>query len=39
MATTKAKKARNRKILWYVILIIITIVQGFLIADEEEINA
>lgn len=35
MATSQAKKRRNRKILWYIILIIFTIVQGYFIADEE----
>jgi predicted nucleic acid-binding Zn ribbon protein len=37
MARTKAQKKRNRKILWYVILIIFTIVQGFLISDTEDV--
>ncbi len=36
MATTKAQKKRNRKILWYVVLIIFTIVQGIVISDNND---
>ncbi|SUU15106.1 Uncharacterised protein [Aerococcus viridans] len=36
MPTSKAQKKRNRKILWYVLLIIFTIVQGFLISDDDQ---
>lgn len=36
MTTSKAKKKRNRKILWYLVLIIFTIVQGFLISDDDQ---
>lgn len=36
MATSKAKKKRNRKILWYLVLIIFTLVQGYLISDDSE---
>ncbi len=36
MPTSKAQKKRNRKILWYLFLIIFTIVQGFLISDDDQ---
>jgi len=37
MPTSKAQKKRNRKILWYLLLIIFTIVQGFLISDDDQV--
>jgi hypothetical protein len=36
MATSKAQKKRNRKILWYLVLIGFTILQGFLISDSDD---
>lgn len=36
MPTSKAQKKRNRKILWYLLLIIFTIVQGFLFSDDDQ---
>lgn len=35
MPTSKAQKKRNRKIIWYLVLIVFTIVQGFLLSDDE----
>ncbi len=36
MATSKAQKKRNRKILWYVILIIFTIIQSIYLSNKED---